>query len=77
MEAKTGAIRAMVGGRDFGRSEFNRATQSKRQPGSAFKPFIYTAAFDKGMTPVTKFVDAPIVYQDQCRQRLEPAKLRR
>ena len=64
MEAKTGAIRAMVGGRDFGKSEFNRATQSKRQPGSAFKPFIYTAAFDKGMTPVTKFVDAPIVYQD-------------
>ena len=64
MEAKTGAIRAMVGGRDFGKSEFNRATQSRRQPGSAFKPFIYTAAFDKGMTPVTKFVDAPIVYQD-------------
>jgi penicillin-binding protein 1A len=64
MEAKTGAIRAMVGGRDFGKSEFNRAIQSKRQPGSAFKPFIYTAAFDKGMTPVTKFVDAPIVYQD-------------
>jgi len=48
----------------FGKSEFNRATQSRRQPGSAFKPFIYTAAFDKGMTPVTKFVDAPIVYQD-------------
>ena len=64
MEARTGAIRAMVGGRDFSKSEFNRATQSKRQPGSAFKPFIYTAAFDKGMTPVTKLVDAPIVYQD-------------
>jgi penicillin-binding protein 1A len=64
MEAKTGAIRAMVGGRDFQRSEFNRATQSRRQPGSAFKPLIYTAAFDKGMTPVTVIVDAPIVYPD-------------
>ncbi|MCX5821803.1 MAG: PBP1A family penicillin-binding protein, partial [Deltaproteobacteria bacterium] len=64
MESKTGAIRAMVGGRDFLRSEFNRATQSRRQPGSAFKPLIYTAAFDKGMTPATVIVDAPIVYPD-------------
>ena len=64
MESKTGAIRAMVGGRDFQRSEFNRATQSRRQPGSAFKPLIYTAAFDKGMTPATVIVDAPIVYPD-------------
>ena len=72
MEAKTGAIQAMVGGRDFGKSEFNRTTQSKRQPGSAFKPFIYTAAFDKGMTPVTKFVDAPIVYQDSAGNAWNP-----
>jgi len=64
MEAATGAIKAMVGGRNFAKSEFNRATQSKRQPGSAFKPFIYTAAFDKGMTPATVVVDAPLVYQD-------------
>ncbi|MCE5264799.1 MAG: PBP1A family penicillin-binding protein [Deltaproteobacteria bacterium] len=64
MEAKTGAIRAMVGGRDFQRSEFNRATQSRRQPGSAFKPLIYTAAFDKGMTPTTVIVDSPIIYPD-------------
>lgn len=64
MEPKTGAIRAMVGGRDFQRSEFNRATQSRRQPGSAFKPLIYTAAFDKGMTPATVIVDSPIVYPD-------------
>ena len=64
MDVKTGAIRAMVGGRDFSKSEFNRATQSKRQPGSAFKPFIYTAAFDKGMTPATKLVDEPLVFQD-------------
>ncbi|MGZ6248979.1 MAG: penicillin-binding protein 1A [Syntrophales bacterium] len=65
MEVKTGAITAMVGGRDFKKSEFNRATQSKRQPGSAFKPFIYTAAFDKGMTPSTRILDAPIVYEDR------------
>jgi len=64
MDVKTGAIRAMVGGRDFSKSEFNRATQSRRQPGSAFKPLIYTAAFDKGMTPAMKLVDEPLVFQD-------------
>ena len=64
MDSKSGAIRAMVGGRDFNRSEFNRATQSRRQPGSAFKPIIYTAAFDKGMTPATVIVDSPIIYPD-------------
>lgn len=64
MDVKTGAIRAMVGGRDFNKSEFNRATQSRRQPGSAFKPIIYTAAFDKGMTPATVFVDSPISLPD-------------
>lgn len=64
MEASTGAIKSMVGGRNFRKSEFNRATQSKRQAGSAFKPFIYTAAFDKGMTPATVIVDEPLVFQD-------------
>jgi penicillin-binding protein 1A len=64
MDVKTGAIRAMVGGRDFNKSEFNRATQSRRQPGSAFKPLIYTAAFDKGLTPATVFVDSPIAIED-------------
>jgi penicillin-binding protein 1A len=64
MDVKTGAIRAMVGGRDFNKSEFNRATQSRRQPGSAFKPIIYTAAFDKGFTPATIFVDSPISLED-------------
>jgi penicillin-binding protein 1A len=64
MDAKTGAIRAMVGGRDFSRSEFNRATQSIRQPGSAFKPLIYTAAFDKGLTPATRLEDSPIAFED-------------
>ena len=64
MDIKTGAIRALVGGRDFNKSEFNRAIQSRRQPGSAFKPLIYTAAFDKGMNPSTQFVDSPIVFED-------------
>lgn len=64
MDVKTGAIRAMVGGRDFNKSEFNRATQSRRQPGSAFKPIIYTAAFDKGLTPATVFDDSPIAVED-------------
>lgn len=68
MDVKTGAIRAMVGGRDFQKSEFNRATQSVRQPGSAFKPFIYTAAFDKGMTPITRFEDSPVSYPDPSRR---------
>jgi penicillin-binding protein 1A len=64
MDVKTGAIRAMVGGRDFNKSEFNRATQSRRQPGSAFKPLIYTAAFDKGLNPSSRFVDSPISLED-------------
>jgi penicillin-binding protein 1A len=59
MEAHSGRIRAMVGGRDFGVSQFNRATQSRRQPGSAFKPIIYAAALDRGMNPATIIIDAP------------------
>jgi penicillin-binding protein 1A len=58
-EAQTGKVRAMVGGRDFVTSQFNRAIQAKRQPGSAFKPIIYAAALDWGMTPSTVILDAP------------------
>jgi penicillin-binding protein 1A len=65
MDVRTGEIKAMVGGRDFKKSEFNRATQARRQPGSAFKPLIYTAAFDKGLTPSTTIIDAPIMYEDR------------
>jgi penicillin-binding protein 1A len=61
---ETGEISAMVGGYDYTKSEFNRATQGKRQPGSAFKPIIYTAALDNGFTPASIIVDAPIVYDD-------------
>lgn len=64
MEAGTGFVRAMVGGRDFTGSQFNRAIQSQRQPGSAFKPIIYAAALDKGYTPATGIVDSPVVFED-------------
>ena len=53
MDPRTGEVRAMVGGRDFEQSNFNRATQAKRQPGSAFKPFVYAAALEPGFTPAT------------------------
>ncbi|MDP6175838.1 MAG: penicillin-binding transpeptidase domain-containing protein, partial [Rhodospirillales bacterium] len=55
-----GAIRAMVGGRNYARSQFNRATQARRQPGSAFKPVVYLAGLESGMTPETMVMDAPV-----------------
>jgi len=55
-----GAVHAMVGGRDYAESQFNRATQALRQPGSAFKPFVYLAALEHGMSPNDTFVDKPI-----------------
>ena len=55
-----GAVRAMVGGRDYSGSQFNRATQAQRQPGSAFKPFVYLAGLEAGLRPSDQFVDAPI-----------------
>jgi penicillin-binding protein 1A len=64
LEAQTGHVLAMEGGFDHGQSEFNRATQAMRQPGSAFKPIIYSAALEKGFTPASVIVDAPIVYDD-------------
>jgi len=64
LESETGQVKAMVGGRDFQESQFNRAIQSRRQPGSAFKPIIYAAALDKGYTPATMIIDSPIVFQD-------------
>ena len=55
-----GAVRAMVGGRDYSQSQFNRATQAQRQPGSAFKPFVYLAGLEAGLRPYDQFLDAPI-----------------
>jgi len=62
IEPQTGYVRALVGGYDFFRSEFNRAVQAKRQPGSAFKPFVYVAALEAGFTPATRIEDAPVSY---------------
>ena len=61
IEAGTGLVKVMVGGRDFSESQFNRAIQSRRQPGSAFKPIIYAAAIDQGYTPASTIIDSPIV----------------
>ncbi|MGZ2473285.1 transglycosylase domain-containing protein [Sinorhizobium medicae] len=58
-----GAVRAMVGGRDYGESQFNRATRALRQPGSSFKVYTYAAAMEKGMKPETVVVDAPITWR--------------
>lgn len=64
LDPKTGYIKAMVGGRDFTESQFNRAIYSRRQPGSAFKPLIYAAALEKGYTPSTILMDSPVEYPD-------------
>ncbi len=62
LEPQTGAIRALVGGFDFQKNKFNHVTQAWRQPGSAFKPFIYSAALEKGIMPATIVNDAPLIY---------------
>ncbi len=63
-DPRTGEVLALAGGYDFHRSHFNRATQAKRQPGSAFKPFVYSVALENGFTPASIVLDAPIVYDD-------------
>lgn len=62
LDPNTGAIRALVGGFDFDKSKFNHVTQAWRQPGSSFKPFIYSAALEKGFTPATVVNDAPLFF---------------
>lgn len=62
LDPRDGAIKAMIGGYDFERSKFNRAVQARRQPGSAFKPFVYATAFDRGLTPSTIIEDSPISF---------------
>ena len=56
---------ALVGGYDFNRSKFNRVIQAARQTGSAFKAFVYLSALDKGYTPATPIIDAPVVFEEQ------------
>jgi len=62
MDPHTGRVLAMVGGFSYAQSEFNRATQAMRQPGSSFKPFVYAAALDNGYTPASVIMDAPIEF---------------
>ncbi len=64
IDPSDGAIVALTGGFDFFRSKFNRVTQAQRQPGSSFKPFIYSAAIERGFTPATQVLDAPVVFDD-------------
>lgn len=64
LDPNTGRVLAMQGGWKFDGSEFNRATQAKRQPGSAFKPFVYLAALDKGFTPASIVMDTPVTFTD-------------
>lgn len=64
MDVKTGQVLALVGGSDFGTKKFDRATQAYRQTGSAFKPFLYAAAFERGFTPSDVMVDSPISFYD-------------
>jgi penicillin-binding protein 1A len=63
-----GSVRAMVGGRDYGQSQFNRATDAMRQPGSSFKPYVYAAAFMNGYKPTSVMVDSPVCIGNWCPQ---------
>ncbi len=63
LDARSGEIKALVGGSDYSHSQFNRVVQARRQPGSAFKPFVYAAAFERGLTAATISDDAPISFE--------------
>lgn len=64
LDPATGAVKALVGGYDFKRSEFNRALTARRQPGSAFKPLIYATAIERGLTSATLLIDNPVIFTD-------------
>ncbi|OEU69139.1 MAG: penicillin-binding protein [Desulfovibrio sp. S3730MH75] len=70
MDPRSGEVKAMVGGYSFHSSQFNRATQAKRQPGSAFKPIVYSTAMDNGFTTASILMDAPFVYTDMVAGKL-------
>ena len=65
LEADTGALRALSGGFSFAGSKFNRAVQARRQPGSSFKPFVYAASFERGFSPASIVLDAPVVFRQR------------
>lgn len=62
IETESGMVRAVTGGTDFGQTQFNRAVQARRQPGSAFKPLVYIAALERGMTPATVVIDEAVTF---------------
>jgi len=70
LDPNDGAIAALVGGFDYFENKFNRVTQARRQPGSGFKPFMYSAALENGFTPATIVMDAPIVYDDSGQEKI-------
>ena len=71
LDPKTGDVLAMIGGRDYGASQLNRAVDARRQPGSVFKPFVYAAALESGLSPLARFPDAPreFVYDEKFKYR--------
>ena len=73
MDPRSGEVLALCGGYDFFRSQFNRATQALRQPGSAFKPIVYSAALDNGYTAASIVLDAPIVFEDGSGEMWKPS----
>ena len=70
LDPNDGAVAALVGGFDYYDNKFNRVTQARRQPGSGFKPFLYSAALENGFTPSTIVMDAPIVYDDSGQEKI-------
>lgn len=72
LDPQTGYVKAMVGGFDFSRSEFNRAVNAKRQPGSAFKPFVYIAGLEAGLSPATLMEDTPVSYPGKNGEEWKP-----
>ena len=70
LNPKTGAVTALVGGYDFSRNQYNHAVQAARQPGSSFKPFVYSAALEHGITPASVYLDAPLVFDDENLEQL-------
>jgi penicillin-binding protein 1B len=72
LDPRTGDVLAMVGGRDYGESQLNRATDARRQPGSVFKPFVYAAALESGMSPLRMFKDAPQEFTYDHKSRYRP-----
>src|SRR4029453_17262163 len=65
IDPEAGAVPSLVGGFDFSSNQYNHALQAARQPGSGFKPFVYSAALDHGITPASIFMDAPLVFEDE------------